>query len=118
MKALIAFVLIATGLTASHAQAQTRPIKIGVLNDQSGQYADASGPASVEVVRMAIQDFGGKLLGLPIEMISADHQNKRILGPALPANGTIPRTSTSFWISPTRLSRLPSRRSRARRTRS
>ncbi|MGF3027706.1 ABC transporter substrate-binding protein [Methylobacterium aquaticum] len=80
MKALIAFVLIATGLTASHAQAQTRPIKIGVLNDQSGQYADASGPASVEVVRMAIQDFGGKLLGLPIEMISADHQNKPDIG--------------------------------------
>nr|WP_053081640.1 ABC transporter substrate-binding protein [Methylobacterium aquaticum] len=80
MKALIAFVLIATDLTASHAQAQTRPIKIGVLNDQSGQYADASGPASVEVVRMAIQDFGGKLLGLPIEMISADHQNKPDIG--------------------------------------
>ncbi|MGX7706675.1 ABC transporter substrate-binding protein [Methylobacterium sp. Gmos1] len=80
MKALIAFVLIATGLTASHAQAQTRPVKIGVLNDQSGQYADASGPASVEVVRMAIQDFGGKLLGLPIEMISADHQNKPDIG--------------------------------------
>ncbi len=80
MKALIAFVLIATGLTASHAQAQTRPIKIGVLNDQSGQYADASGPASVEVVRMAIQDFGGKLLGLPIEMISDDHQNKPDIG--------------------------------------
>ena len=80
MRGLIASVVIAAGLTAAHAQAPTKPVKLGVLNDQSGQYADASGPASVEVVKMAIQDFGGKLLGAPIEMISADHQNKPDIG--------------------------------------
>ncbi len=61
-------------LTSAHAQAPaSKPVKLGVLNDQSGQYADAAGPASVEVARMAVADFGGKLLGQPIELIFADH---------------------------------------------
>nr|WP_245238775.1 ABC transporter substrate-binding protein [Methylobacterium platani] len=75
--------MIATSLTAAQAQTQAGPVKLGVLNDQSGQYADASGPASVEVVKMAIQDFGGKLLGSPIAMISADHQNKPDIGSSI-----------------------------------
>lgn len=83
MRAWIASVLIATSLTAAQAQTQAGPVKLGVLNDQSGQYADASGPASVEVVKMAIQDFGGKLLGSPIAMISADHQNKPDIGSSI-----------------------------------
>jgi branched-chain amino acid transport system substrate-binding protein len=64
-------------LSSAHAQtAVSKPVKLGVLNDQSGPYADAAGPAAVEVARMAIADFGGKLLGLPIELAFADHQNK------------------------------------------
>jgi branched-chain amino acid transport system substrate-binding protein len=51
-------------------------IKIGVLNDQSGVYADFGGKGSVEAAKMAIEDFGGSVLGQKIEMVSADHQNK------------------------------------------
>ena len=60
------------------AQAQTAggAVKIGVVNDQSSIYADLSGLGGVEAARMAIEDFGGKALGKPIELVSADHQNK------------------------------------------
>jgi branched-chain amino acid transport system substrate-binding protein len=51
-------------------------VKIGVLTDMSGYYADLSGPGSVLAARMAAEDFGGKVLGKPIEIVSADHQNK------------------------------------------
>jgi len=51
-------------------------VKIGVLNDQSGVYADYGGKYSVEAARMAIEDFGGEVLGQKIEMVTADHQNK------------------------------------------
>ncbi|ARJ69260.1 ABC transporter substrate-binding protein [Paracoccus contaminans] len=51
-------------------------VKIGILNDQSGVYADYGGVGSIEATKMAIEDFGGTVLGAPIEMISADHQNK------------------------------------------
>ena len=51
-------------------------VKIGVLTDLSGLYADISGKGSVEAVKMAVEDFGGKVLGKPIEVIFADHQNK------------------------------------------
>ena len=52
------------------------PVKIGVLGDMSGFNADVSGKGSLEAVRMAIEDFGGSVLGKPIEVVSADHQNK------------------------------------------
>ena len=60
------------------AQAQTTggAVKIGVINDQSSIYADLSGLGGVEAARMAIEDFGGKALGTPVELVSADHQNK------------------------------------------
>ena len=60
-------------------------VKIGVLTDMSGLYADIGGPGSVEAARMAIADFGGAVGGKKIELISADHQNKPDLG-ALIAN--------------------------------
>ncbi len=53
---------------------------IGVMNDQSGPYADLAGPGSVEMARMAIADFGGSVLGKPIEFLVADHQNKVDVG--------------------------------------
>ena len=53
---------------------------IGVMNDQSGPYADLAGPGSVEMARMAIEDFGGSVLGKPIELLVADHQNKVDVG--------------------------------------
>ena len=58
------------------AKLPTDPVKIGVLTDMTGFYSDLAGPGSVLAVKMAIDDFGGKVLGKPIEMVSADHQNK------------------------------------------
>jgi branched-chain amino acid transport system substrate-binding protein len=59
------------------AQAQTPDtIKIGILNDQAALYADFGGKTSVDAARMAVEDFGGKVLGKTIEIVSADHQNK------------------------------------------
>jgi branched-chain amino acid transport system substrate-binding protein len=51
-------------------------VKIGVLTDMTGYYSDLAGPGSVLAARMAIEDFGGKVGGKPIELVSADHQNK------------------------------------------
>jgi branched-chain amino acid transport system substrate-binding protein len=51
-------------------------VKIGVLTDMSGQFSHESGEGAVTAVRMAVEDFGGKVLGKPIEVLVADHQNK------------------------------------------
>jgi branched-chain amino acid transport system substrate-binding protein len=58
------------------APASAQGVKIGILNDQSGVYADYGGKWSVEAARMAIEDFGGEVLGHKIELVTADHQNK------------------------------------------
>ena len=73
-----ALLLWGAGLTASAVAQQ--PVKLGVLNDQTGLYADLSGMGSVHAARMAVEDFGGKVLGRPIEVIFADHQNKPDIG--------------------------------------
>ena len=51
-------------------------LKIGVLTDMSGVYADYGGPGAVAAAKLAVQDFGGKMFGKPIEVVNADHQNK------------------------------------------
>ncbi|MCD7059342.1 ABC transporter substrate-binding protein [Pelagibacterium xiamenense] len=51
-------------------------VKIGVLNDRSGTYADLSGEGSVIAAQMAVEDFGAADRGINVEIISADHQNK------------------------------------------
>ena len=66
---------LAIGFSAA-ASAQTGPIKIGFITDMSGLYADIDGPAGGEMVKWAVQDFGGKVLNRPIEVLTADHQNK------------------------------------------
>lgn len=58
-------------------------VKIGVLNDQSGIYVDMAGPGSVIAARMAVEDFGGTVLGKPVEVVAGDHQNKPDIGAAL-----------------------------------
>ena len=76
--------LLATCLCASvgaaHAQASYDVLRIGVLNDMSGPYADIGGPGSVVAARMAAEDFGGKVLNVPIEIVAGDHQNKADIG--------------------------------------
>ncbi|MEP9369437.1 ABC transporter substrate-binding protein [Xanthobacter sp. VNH20] len=75
--------LAATSLLAlTAANAADGPVRIGVLNDQSGLYSEFGGIGSVEAAKMAVEDFGGKVLGRPIEILSADHQNKTDVGAA------------------------------------
>jgi branched-chain amino acid transport system substrate-binding protein len=72
--ALLSAAVAACLVVAAPASAQG--VKIGILNDQSGVYADYGGKYSVEAAKMAIEDFGGSVLGQKIDLISADHQNK------------------------------------------
>jgi branched-chain amino acid transport system substrate-binding protein len=67
----------------SIAQFSGDGVKIGVLNDMSGPYADITGLSSLIAVQMAVEDFGGNVLGRKIEVISADHQNKPDVGLAI-----------------------------------
>ena len=61
---------------SARAQISDDVVKIGVLTDLSGPAATATGPGSVAAAQMAVDDFGGKVLGKPIQLISADHQIK------------------------------------------
>jgi branched-chain amino acid transport system substrate-binding protein len=68
---------------AAHAQISDGVIKIGVMNDQSGTYADLAGPGSVVAARMAVEDFGAAKKGLKVEILVADHQNKPEVGSSI-----------------------------------
>src|SRR6202046_3920332 len=59
------------------------PVKLGLLLDMAGPYADVGGQGTVTAVRMAVDDFGGEVLGRPIELVFADHQNKADLAGSL-----------------------------------
>jgi branched-chain amino acid transport system substrate-binding protein len=80
---VIAILLGSALLTCAEAQAAEQWVKIGVLTDMSGGAADASGPGSVTAAQMAVEDFGGTVLGKPIEVLAADHQNKADIGAAI-----------------------------------
>jgi branched-chain amino acid transport system substrate-binding protein len=56
--------------------AQTKPLKLGAILDMSGLYADITGPGSETAAKMAVEDFGGEVLGRKIEIVAADHLNK------------------------------------------
>src|SRR5665213_1638724 len=83
-KALTAAAALAAmaGLIATPVLAQGKPVRIGVLSDMSSLYADLGGAGSVLAAQMAVQDFGGKVNGVPIQVISADHFNKPDTGKA------------------------------------
>lgn len=68
--------------SSSNVQAQIsdNKVRIGVLNDMSGPYKDLAGPGSVLAAQMAAEDFGGKVAGATVEIVSADHQNKPDIG--------------------------------------
>jgi branched-chain amino acid transport system substrate-binding protein len=74
LKTLVA--ALAVGFGAAGASAQSGPIKIGFITDMSSLYADIDGPAGGEMIKWAVQDFGGKVLGRNVEVLTADHQNK------------------------------------------
>ncbi|MEH2549153.1 branched-chain amino acid transport system substrate-binding protein [Bradyrhizobium sp. AZCC 2262] len=81
-KRLVATILCLVAVVGSNrANAQaTGPLKLGVLTDMSSLYADNGGLGSVVAAQMAIDDFGGSVLGRKIELIAADHQNKADVG--------------------------------------
>ncbi len=63
-------------LAARRGHAQSGPVRIGVLTDETGPYADSGGAGSVAAARMAVQDAGATVLGKPVEIVHADTQNK------------------------------------------
>jgi hypothetical protein len=65
---------------AQSADVSNDVVKIGVLTDMTGPFADFAGNGSLTAITMAVQDFGGKVAGKPIEVVSADHQNKADVG--------------------------------------
>jgi branched-chain amino acid transport system substrate-binding protein len=70
----VAFAALSSG--PAHAQFSENLIKIGVLTDRSGIYSDINGEGSVVAARLAAEEFGQKVAGAPIEIITGDHQNK------------------------------------------
>ncbi len=76
LRTLVAALAIGLGITGAFAQSNSGPVRIGFITDMSSLYADIDGPAGGEMVKWAVQDFGGKVLGRPIEVLTADHQNK------------------------------------------
>jgi branched-chain amino acid transport system substrate-binding protein len=83
MKARIAVFFALALPFAARAEFTGKVIKIGVLNDQSGLYADLAGQGSVTAAKMAVEDSGGKVGDVPIEVIFADHQNKPDVGSSI-----------------------------------
>ncbi|MEY9168283.1 branched-chain amino acid transport system substrate-binding protein [Sinorhizobium fredii] len=75
-KLIATLAMLLASSTAALADASDGKVKIGILNDQSGVYADFGGKFSYEAALMAVEDYGGKVLGVPVEVVTADHQNK------------------------------------------
>jgi branched-chain amino acid transport system substrate-binding protein len=78
--ALLSLALGTTQVQAQAGKISGDAVKIGVLTDMSGVYSDLGGQGSVTAAQMAVADFGGKILGKPIELVYADHQNKADVG--------------------------------------
>ena len=78
LRCAVPLVSLAVALRAPAAEPKLSDgvVKIGVLTDMTGYYSDLAGPGSVLAAQMAVADFGGKMLGKPIQVISADHQLK------------------------------------------
>lgn len=83
VSAALAAALLLGSATAGLAQMSDNVVKLGVLGDMSGPYADIQGPGDVVAVKMAVEDFGGKVNGKPIEVVAADVQLKADVGSAI-----------------------------------
>jgi branched-chain amino acid transport system substrate-binding protein len=71
-----AFCSVTTNAAFAAEKISDGVVKVGILTDMSGPYSNVAGQGSVVAARMAIEDFGGKVLGKPIELVAADHLNK------------------------------------------
>ncbi|NDG50177.1 MAG: ABC transporter permease, partial [Rhodospirillales bacterium] len=86
-RAILGAALLAGGSLAgprAFAQAPQAPrrqaVRIGVISDMSGSFADVAGPGSVVAAQLAVEDFGGRAAGLPVQIVSGDHQNRADTG--------------------------------------
>src|SRR5947209_11259571 len=75
LPAMLAVAMLCSSFTAPPATAAEGPIKIAVITDMSGVYAALAGPGAVEATKMAVEDFGGKVLGRTVEVVGIDHRN-------------------------------------------
>ncbi|WP_027520572.1 ABC transporter substrate-binding protein [Bradyrhizobium sp. Ec3.3] len=98
---------LATQIAAAHAQISDDVVKIGVLTDMSGVYSDSTGKGSLVAVQMAVGDYGGKVAGRPIEVISADHLNKPDVGMNIARNWYDNEKVDSIFDVPTSSVALP-----------
>jgi branched-chain amino acid transport system substrate-binding protein len=80
MRLVASLIFAATALVGAAAQADEIPVKLGVLTDMSGLYADDTGPGSVAAAQLAVQDFNPAAHGMKVEIIVADHQNNPDIG--------------------------------------
>jgi branched-chain amino acid transport system substrate-binding protein len=85
VRLLFAMCLISLSIWGGTVNAQISDdlVRIGVLNDQTGVYADFGGTGSVIAARMAVEDAGGKVLGRPVDIVVGDHQGKADIGAAI-----------------------------------
>lgn len=81
--AAICMGLLASSSVDGRAQVSDDVVKLGVLDDMSGLYADIQGPGDVVAVKLAVEDFGATVNGKPIEVVSGDLQNKADVGTAI-----------------------------------
>ena len=75
-KVLLSAASVAALTSPAVAQVSDDVVKIGILNDQSGVYADFGGKFSYQAALMAVEEVGGKVLDMPVQVVTADHQNK------------------------------------------
>ena len=80
MRSVLSLCIVALLGIAPAAAQESKPLRIGVLEDMSGVYADITGQGSVVAAELAIADFGPTVLNRKIELVSADHQNKADVG--------------------------------------
>ena len=80
MRSVLSLCIAALLGIAPAAAQESKPLRIGVLEDMSGVYADITGPGAVVAAELAIADFGSTVLNRKIELVSADHQNKADVG--------------------------------------
>jgi branched-chain amino acid transport system substrate-binding protein len=100
----LAMAICALGLAHGAAQAQFKEpatVKIGFITDMSSLYADVEGKHGATAIQMAIDDFGGKVLGKPIELMTADHQNKADIAASKAREWIDSRTSAWCLAAPT-----------------
>ena len=76
LSASVTLLAAATGASAQETRISDDVVRLGILTDLNGPFADITGPGSAAAIQMAIDDFGGQVLGKKIELLVADHQNK------------------------------------------